>query len=183
MSHRSDESLHDSVQFALFNYCRFRRAMEGIVQMAKGNQIEAEIDFDEINEGELVRLYRKYYRMMNEIIVHTLDFTYFFESQPELYIDYLWQSWATVPSVHVDPEHYILRTLAATSTAMSGPFKTRFDDATTLFITRIEKAIECSPSTILFRRVRALLKDDKSRNGIKALALAHQYLAELRRRS
>ena len=79
-----------------------------------------------------------YFRDINEIVVHALDFKYFYNANRELYVDYLWESWATVPSVLANPEHYLLRTFAVISTTQHGSPTERFHQAFGFVKTRIE---------------------------------------------
>jgi len=57
-----------------------------------------------------VTAFRGAYRFLEEIMVHTLDFHYFYAAQVELYVDSLWTSWEFVPSITDKLEWYVVRT-------------------------------------------------------------------------
>jgi len=56
------------------------------------------------------------YDKINEIIVHTLDLHYFYNSDPELYIKAIWMSWLTLPATESRIPEYIIRTVCAIGT-------------------------------------------------------------------
>ena len=56
--------------------------------------------------------FQKLYREINEIIVHVLDFQYFYRSEPH-YIKSAWLAWSSIPSVIENLDEYVIRTLCA----------------------------------------------------------------------
>jgi hypothetical protein len=66
--------------------------------------------------GELAR-FNNAYGFLNELIVHVLDFHYFYDTSNRLYLSTLWKSWSNVPGVADKMEWYILRSLVAISVA------------------------------------------------------------------
>ena len=168
-------SLRDSIRFALMNYIRWRRSF------TTSESVNGQFKFRDVqlSEEESWKALRAYYREMNEIIVHVLDFKYFYDSDRDLYTDYLWQSWSTVPSVLANVEHYVLRSLATLSITLTGTLDNRFRLARQLLGNRIAGLAERFGSSALFEKVLQLLTDDYAMSRITALSLANQYLAEL----
>lgn len=164
--------LIDSLRFAIFNYCRFRRNAD---RLTNGQGGRAADKFP--TKSKLFRWFRHYFRDINEIIVHTLDFNYFYDSNASLYVDYLWESWATVPSVLADPEHYLLRTIAAVSTTCVGNLNERFEKATSDVAAQIDQLRTRHPDNVLLRQVATTLTSKRS--SLKVQSIAHQYLAEM----
>lgn len=52
---------------------------------------------------------------LEEVVVHIMDYHYFYEADDEAYVSSLWHSWTLVPQVHRKLRHYLLRTLFALS--------------------------------------------------------------------
>jgi hypothetical protein len=72
-------------------------------------------------------LFKDTYREINEYLVHTLDFLYFYDGNVHLYIKLVWLTWATLPEIQERLSHYLLRTLLATSVNVRGDTDIRFD--------------------------------------------------------
>ena len=73
------------------------------------------------NAEQLMAFWRSKFRFLNEVIVHTLDFHYFYNESAETYLDSIWESWMTVPGVVDEPLEYILRSLIAIGSSIEGP--------------------------------------------------------------
>lgn len=171
----SPASLTRSIQFSIFNYCRFRLCTKEL-----SSSLEKLVISDVLPEAvEMYNLLKEFYRDINEIIVHVLDFRYFYNSEITLYIDYLWQSWATVPSVLVDPEHYILRCLAVISTTLKGTLTERCKVAFDILSVRIDVLLPQIPGNVLLVKVRQILDMQSRRTLLQLDSLANQYLAEV----
>ncbi|MEW8353505.1 MAG: hypothetical protein AB2665_06870 [Candidatus Thiodiazotropha sp.] len=64
----------------------------------------------------------------NEILTHTFDFLYFYNSDPELYVRSVWSSWAVVPDIETRIPEYVNRTMCALfSGNMEWPLQTTID--------------------------------------------------------
>jgi hypothetical protein len=72
-------------------------------------------DWYEVTEPRLRYYVENYKRLMEEFIVHTMDFSYFYDGDETLFVSSLWRTWATVPTVPGDLSIYVLRTLVALS--------------------------------------------------------------------
>jgi hypothetical protein len=70
-------------------------------------------------------------RFLEEVVVHVMDFIYFYDAADDLFVSSLWHSWALIPNVQPKVEDYVLRTLLAlSSTWMTDDASAAFDDAT-----------------------------------------------------
>jgi hypothetical protein len=54
--------------------------------------------------------------VINEIMTHTLDFYYFYQNDPSIYIKQIWLSWATLPTTPLKVQDYVLRSVSAIAT-------------------------------------------------------------------
>jgi hypothetical protein len=106
-----------SMRNMLFNYVCQSAVTGSITRRPKLDSTSKTLDlFVRMpDEGEFRELFEEEYRNINEIIVHALDYLYFFRGRSALYAAYLWQSWAPVPAVLRDVRQYTLRTLLALS--------------------------------------------------------------------
>jgi hypothetical protein len=69
-------------------------------------------------------------RVLEEIVVHIMDYTYFYDLDDKTYVSSLWHSWALVPNVQPQLRIYLLRTLLALSSTWSdSDSNAAFDDA------------------------------------------------------
>lgn len=176
-SESEPQTLVDSIRFGIFNYCRFRRNSQELVA-AKLSGRPCDISALPIASlDDLIAALQHSNRDLNEIMVHVLDFHYFFARRCEPYIDFLWESWATVPSVYADPEHYVLRTIAAISTFFRGDACARFNAAHQLISSRVSALKARFPSNVLFMKVCELL--ERGRTDLLVRSTPNMYLAAL----
>jgi hypothetical protein len=59
---------------------------------------------------------KRYHHEIDEIMVHVLDFHYFYSASPSLYIKSIWSSWLTLPLTVSRIPEYLTRTITAIST-------------------------------------------------------------------
>ena len=170
------DNLLESIRFGIFNYCRFRKDTEKNPRNT-GTSKTIDLSYLDLSEKDFYELLMTYYNYMNEVMVHTLDFRYFYDSNAELYIDYLWESWSTVPSVLADPEHYILRTIAAISIRFNGSLMNKFNHSLNLLKDRIDQLFLQLPHNVLLARVKEILNGPPT--ALMIPSLSNQYLAEL----
>lgn len=86
-----------------------------------------------------IQAYQDAIRFIEEIFVHTLDLMYFYAGDSEFFVDSLWYTWSTVPSVIHRLDWYILRTLLAVGAKKAGDPYTRLDYAVHVLRDRLEK--------------------------------------------
>jgi len=73
------------------------------------------------NESLLEEINIASYDIVNEIMAHTLDFYYFYQNDPNIYIKQIWLSWATLPTTPLKVKEYILRSVSAIATLEDDP--------------------------------------------------------------
>jgi hypothetical protein len=171
----SARNMADSIRFAIFNYCRFSENARSLARAIRNRAAAACNDVDPSTSEQMLTLMGSHYRDLNEIMVHVLDFNYFFSSSKAVYLDYLWESWATVPSVYDDPEHYLIRSIATLATSIRGTIAARFDAACEMVLQRIERLSAQSPGNQLFHKAIDCLTNRRSE--LQVLATPAIYLA------
>ena len=103
------------------------------------------------------------YKEISEIFVHTLDYTYIYNSEPKAYIQSIWKSWSTVLVVAHDIEQYILRTLLVISLSEDGESTSRYTRAKTKFLVHINELVKKEDS-LLFKKVIEILSTKEDDN-------------------
>ena len=73
------------------------------------------------NESLLEEINNASYDVINEIMAHTLDFYYFYQNDPSIYIKQIWLSWATLPTTPLKVQEYVLRSVSAIATLEDDP--------------------------------------------------------------
>lgn len=64
---------------------------------------------------ELPRMIERTRMEVQEILVHTFDFLYFHQGDPEYYVSNIWHSWCAIPGIADRVPEYLMRTLCAVS--------------------------------------------------------------------
>lgn len=102
--------------------------LEGIIGM---DQADTGFEIPQIELPErLPEVLRDCRREAQEIIVHTLDFWYFYRGEPDFYVKSIWHSWCTIPEIQDRVPEYLMRTLCAVSvTLLREPAGNRFSTA------------------------------------------------------
>ncbi len=75
---------------------------------------------------EMRPLLRTYYHLINELATSVLDFNYFYDADPFLYVQSVWSSWLPLPIVFPRIFEYLLRTLCAVSSIRGGDQAEKF---------------------------------------------------------
>lgn len=68
-------------------------------------------------------------RDSEEIVVQTLEYSYFYQGLPDVYLKSIWSSWLSLPSTYLHKRKYLLRSLLAISVDIKGENDTRFNQA------------------------------------------------------
>jgi len=76
---------------------------------------------------EAMYLLKERLRFLEEVVVHVMDYLYFYNADDEVFVSSLWHSWALVPNVQPKIDEYVLRTLLALSSTWTD------DDPTSAF--------------------------------------------------
>lgn len=64
---------------------------------------------------ELPRMIERTRMEVQEILVHTFDFLYFHQGDPEYYVKNIWHSWCAIPGIADRVPEYLMRTMCAVS--------------------------------------------------------------------
>lgn len=153
---------YDSLRFIILHYCeqvanfgslsyssRFRATTEGKLR-APALDLETE-SLRQILESE--------YRNISEIMVHVLDFYYFYNAEPANYLPFIWESWSKVPSVLKNIEHYLLRSIVTIAAKLDGTRHERFTAAVAIVQEQISIASERNPANEVLREALQVLKN------------------------
>ena len=84
-----------------------------LVTVCAMHQTDTHADEVDHTPKNLSSILNRWFREVEEIMVHVFDFLYFYGSDPEKYIRGIWLSWSVIPNIgHRIPE-YVTRTLCA----------------------------------------------------------------------
>lgn len=163
---RMPESFLDSLRFLILSYCGYRRLLRDTLRQQKKTGKSKYINgkdgaaFPKMNE--LDEEFGISNREINEIIVHVLDFNYFYNGHAGTYIGLLWQSWLPVPAVLEDVQNYLWRSLLALTSQQSGNARSRFDAAHGLLVNTLRGLN--APNNALIQHALDYLKDSDNRD-------------------
>ncbi|MEP4051550.1 MAG: hypothetical protein ABJN22_04830 [Litorimonas sp.] len=76
------------------------------------------IRIEEFSTSEWAAVLKRWRHEVQEILVHTFDYLYFYggeEDSIDFYVESIWQSWSSIPDIGGRVEEYLLRTLCAIS--------------------------------------------------------------------
>lgn len=180
--------LQAALRFAIFNYCSFRYSLEqltgstGSARIRAARQQGKDMILDDVylpDREALLELWRAYFKSINEIIVHVLDYQYFYNATESMYIPLLWQSWATVPAVQEHLSDYILRTLVTVTAGEKGAPAKRFEDAVDIMRSALGDASSSDLDTGLLGEARNVLDDEERRKALRKMYVPALYLADV----
>jgi hypothetical protein len=83
-------------------------AMDHVHSLSEGVSGEFPVDADYLRET-LDRCHHE----VEEIMVHVMDFMYFYDGEADKYIPWIWLSWGVIPNIGNRVPEYVLRTLCA----------------------------------------------------------------------
>lgn len=127
---------------------------------------------------EFYAAYTDLHRTINELIVHSLDFYYFYDSLAPLYIKSIWSSWCSVPSALENTFEYILRTISAISIiSMGQPEESRFEGAKSLLIDGLSSIPDLEEEPLI-QQALLMLKDSTVLGQLRLLFEANLYLVD-----
>ena len=67
------------------------------------------------------------YHTIDEIMVHILDYHYFYSADPDIYVEAIWSSWLTLPVFIARIPEYLMRTIATVASGRPANRKDRFE--------------------------------------------------------
>jgi hypothetical protein len=88
--------------------------LEGLIGMEQSEE-RTKLHLDDITPSFLQDVARRWRREAQEVLVHTFDYLYFYENDPEYYVRSIWHTWCTIPNIGDRIPEYVLRTLCAIS--------------------------------------------------------------------
>lgn len=71
--------------------------------------------YEDNDEKELFEIMQHHEDEVQEFIVHTFDFLYFYSLDAQKYIESIWRSWLALPGIEKKIDDYIIRTVVALS--------------------------------------------------------------------
>lgn len=123
--------------------------------------------------------YRSSLRLLEELIVHTLDLHYFYSGDRDVYLELLWKSWTTVPAVVGDLETYLLRTLVAVATMEEGRVSERFKLARERLLAKLSELIADEGTNVFLQKAHGHLADEKKTRRLRLLFYPCVYAADM----
>jgi hypothetical protein len=179
------ETLLETVQFVIFDYCEKKPSVDTAAE-----RLNAATGADKITEvvrvvdaHQFTTRLQSYYREINEVFVHVLDFNYFYDCREEPYLTLLWTSWAPVASVIDNVEEYLLRSVLAISSKSSGNNATRFEQARSKVADVLEQLQNHGIDEPLFSYALTRINDSVTRKKLLARFCLGIYLVDLAQKS
>jgi len=173
-------NLSDCISFVILNFCCFEHGIN-INYSSEGVSLSKSNNVDKIKNMVAI-----YFADINDIIVHVLDYIYFYNQDDAVYIGLLWESWSPVPVVLEKIEHYLLRTLLAIGTKETGSIVTRYFSSLKIINRELTKLLERNPDNIVLKHAKEVLANNNSEsskmvvsfsNGINLADMAARFLA------
>ncbi len=174
--------LIDSLRNAIFSYAKHRQPARRLAKAASATTKSRLRDSVPKSDAASLRdCLTGSFRILNEIIVHTLDYYYFYNGSTSTYVTLLWQSWATVPAVLEHLDEYLLRTLIPVSTKFHGNTNERLTQSIAETKGAIEAIVTSTPTNGVAAAALARLSEPRAREEFVPEFLFGSYLAELTR--
>jgi hypothetical protein len=168
-------NLKDCLCFIILNYCCF---IEGIHNRhITGGKIRPS---GSKNKENIKEVFAAHFGEVNEIVVHVLDYIYFYNQDDAAYIGLLWESWSPVPVVLEKIEGYILRTILAIGTKETGDPSSRFFTSLKIFKRELLLLHARSPENIVIRHALDVVeRNDSTDSELLLMFSAGIYLADM----
>jgi hypothetical protein len=136
---------------------------------------------DKLTEDDVIDIVNRWKEEVEEIMVHTFDFLFFYGQIVDIYIEAIWRSWDTIPHLNSKINEYVIRTLCvAASRHLDVPntFKRAREDMTNA-LTVVAK--ELRPSSYVNMALRHLKEDcDDSSDAAKEVEIRKPLVAIVR---
>lgn len=177
------EHLAQSLVFATYEYAKMALVSAAWRrQLNNAKEMRARAGVRKMTDEEFIENCSDKRTLMEEVMVHVLDLHYFYHEDVDLYLDLLWESWATVPAVIEDLENYIIRSVSAVAATLPGKTKERFDGATRILGNAMERLKKRDAGDSVVARVMHHMTDDLLRKGIFARFAINLYIADVTRK-
>jgi hypothetical protein len=107
-------SFLDSARIFLVNQLKWVGEAELAARAQAEGRSVVDRESDPLDSEELIGLLAApLLDFVEEVMVHIMDYHYFYNANDSAYVSSLWHSWTLVPQVHRRLRHYLLRTLFA----------------------------------------------------------------------
>lgn len=178
----------ECLRFVIFNYCRNKHNIDKFIRTNQGNPkgILKDDDHNLIRTESILHnadyLWEDFahdFREINEIVVHVLDYHYFYNANNSIYLSLLWDSWETVPVVLEQIDHYVLRCIVTISTNETGTNHERFSISLSILKEALETISNNNPGNIAVKEAVKHLDDDGNVKILKYKFIYGLYLAEM----
>jgi hypothetical protein len=178
--HEKKPTLSESIRNMILNYSDLSQYYSHLAEtQVTGKRKKLSYQRDQVLLNDLRRDFNIELRMINEIIVHILDYNYFYNCNDHLYLGLLWESWTPVPVVLDCIDRYIYRSILVIMSEKKGTFGERFKLALSILHSELIGLLERDPDNILIEKAINCLEDDKFKKKIGTRTLAGIYLADI----
>lgn len=170
-------NLRHGLAFIILEYCLF---MDGVSKRYINGKKVVIQEADSRDPAVLQELVSEHFGDINEIVVHVLDYIYFYDRSDDVYIGLLWESWSPVPVVLEKIESYILRTLIAVGSKETGLPTQRYYSSIKTVKRSLNQLLEKNPSNVVIKHAIEILENNN--NGSSKLLLQFSggiYLADM----
>jgi len=183
----AEHKLQECLRFAIFNFCNFQTTLAGLAdQTAKalappGTSAPKTVRAEHrcLHPEALWEDLRQYFKLANEIMVHVLDYLYFYDGKAQLFLDSVWKSWSTVPVVLVNVEHYLKRSLITVAITETGNSAERFDCAIRIVRESLAALSKAEPDNVLLARALETLNNSSAVTRLRCGFIPGFYLAQV----
>ena len=129
--HNSDlpQNVRDALRYRIFEFAENYSGLTTDAVRSLGENGTGIVDLTCFEgHADALRRLDNAFKMLNEIVVHTLDLNYFYRNNTREYLRLIWSSWSRVPQVSFSLKQYLVRSLAAIATVQERGTQTmRFD--------------------------------------------------------
>jgi hypothetical protein len=133
-----------------------------------------------ISPAELIQLRRDHAGLVDEIIVHVLDFLYIYAGDTDAYVNSIWSSWSLVPSVNDQIELYVLRTMCAlAATSPQRDPQELFAEVTNRLASALAPLATRDRTRPAIAGALSLLNDEQARMRLDARFIGARYVTKL----
>lgn len=169
-----------ALRFAILEYSiEYDEHHEKFIKALTGKRGKEPVkDKNNLPHETLRRQYLKHKKFISELLVHTLDFFYIYNSNETLYIRSLWISWSTIPVVNADPDSYIIRFLSAIASKYHNNPYQAFDNSIATTIAELEEIQLTSCNSPLIKTVIDRLRNESYKNALRFRFLPAYYITD-----
>jgi hypothetical protein len=190
--HKQSKPHHfiDSLRSILYHYAVLQpqysstgedAALERASRNSDGEERERDIILPNSHEDIMGSL-NDVFHEINELLVHVLDYHYFYDCNDRLFLGLLWESWWSVPKVLNEVEQYIFRSLVAVASGeekIGQKVLVRFNNAVKTLDSILQQLIDRNPENVLVSEALNSLKKETVRDILLSKFHIGIYLADM----